>query len=275
MTRREFEWIRTLAREKFGLDLRTGKEELVSARLGRILREGRFRSFDDYFRHVTEDETEQSLIALINALTTNFTSFDREPAHFDFLRHSVIPALGHRERIEVWSAACASGEEPYSIAFCLLDELGLEAAARIRILASDISTKALETARIGMYPAERFAGLARERLRRYLLRGAGRWQGWYKVKPDVQRLVEFRRINLVEPNLAAGVFPVVFCRNVLIYFDKRTQEQVVNRLVRHLEPGGYLFVGHAESLSGIRHGFEYIRPATYRTLATSGAGERE
>jgi chemotaxis protein methyltransferase CheR len=271
LTAREFEQFRRLAHEKFGLDLRNGKETLVSARLGKKIRELNFRSFQEYYRSVLEDRTGEALTALIDALTTNHTSFFREPAHFEFLRRTILPRLRERDRIAIWSAACSTGEEPYSIAFGLLEELGEEALAKTRILATDISTRVLASAQRGAYPAERFDGIPAHQLRRYLLRGEQRFKDWYRVKPEVRAAVEFRRLNLMERFSHLGPFPVIFCRNVMIYFDKPTQQGLVNRLAGCLEPGGYLLIGHAESLNGVDHPLRYVRPAIYRKPEASDA----
>jgi len=273
ITRREFQQIRQLAYEKFGLDLKDGKEELVSARLGKKIRDANFRSFRQYVEHVLSDETGEALISMIDALTTNFTSFFREQAHFQFLRRNVLPSLRTRQRIEIWSAACSTGEEPYSLAFSLLDELAGATRPSISILATDISTRALNTARKAIYPAVRFEGLPAHWLRKYLLRGQGKWQGCYKVKPEVRNLVEFRRLNLIEPISHQRRFAVIFCRNVMIYFDKPTQEIVVNKLVEWLEPGGYLFIGHSESLTGVHHPLQYVQPAAYEKRADGSPGK--
>jgi len=276
LSAREFEQIRRLAYRQFGLDLRNGKEQLVSARLGRQIRELKFRSFQEYYRHVVEDRTGEALVALIDALTTNHTSFFREPVHFEFLRRTILPGLRARDRIAVWSAACSTGEEPYSIAFCLVEELGETALAKIRILATDISTRVLAAAGQGVYPAERFDGIPGVQLRRCLLRGEGRFHGWYRVKPELRATVEFRRLNLMEGFSHLGPFPVIFCRNVMIYFDKATQQDLVNRMAACLEPGGYLLIGHAESLNAIDNPLEYVCPAVYRKPGQGGpASERE
>lgn len=260
----EFDAIRRLAYEKFGLDLRKGKEQLVVARLGKRIREGGFRSFDEYYQHVVSDRSGEALIGMIDSLATNHTSFLREAAHFDFLRQTVLPGLRDRPRIEFWSAACSTGEEPYTLAFTLADEWGADALRKVRILATDISTKALAAAKSAVYPAERFQGLPTAWPRQFLMRGEGRWKGWYRVKPEVRSRVEVARLNLVEPFAERGLFPVIFCRNVMIYFDRPTQEAVVGRLSACLEPGGYLLIGHAESLAGIRHTLTYVKPAIYR-----------
>lgn len=260
----EFEAIRRLAYEKFGLDLRTGKEELVAARLGKRIREGGFGSFQQYYQHVVGDPSGEALIGMIDALATNHTSFLREAAHFDFLREEVFPHLRQRPRVDIWCAACSTGEEPYTLAFTLGDAWGIEALQKVRIRATDISTKALAAAKSAVYPAERFTAVPQGWLRQFLLRGEGRWKGWYRVKPDIRSRVEFGRLNLVEAFTQRDLYPVILCRNVMIYFDKTTQEGVVNRLAACLEPGGYLFIGHAESLTGVRHDLNYVQPAIYR-----------
>jgi chemotaxis protein methyltransferase CheR len=268
----EFAKIRRLAYDTFGLDLRPGKETLVSARLGKHIRKTGCGSFDEYYRHVVEDTTGEALTQLIDALTTNHTSFFREPAHFDFLRKTFLPAWKQRGTIDIWSAACSTGEEPYSIAMCLLDELGPDAAGKVRILAADISTHVLAKARQGVYPAERFVGLPGPMLRKHLLRGEGRWEGWYRMKKAVRAMITFKQMNLLETSPAAGPFSLIFCRNVMIYFDKPTQQRVVDRLAGSLETGGYLFIGHSESLNGIEHGLDYVRPATYRKASGIAVG---
>jgi chemotaxis protein methyltransferase CheR len=271
---RVFEKVRKLVYDAAGIELREGKEALVTARLGKRMRETGCASYEAYVDQATGDATGQGLLDLIDALTTNYTSFLREPAHFEFLRKEGLAALGSQAAsglVEVWCAAAATGEEPYSIVFTLLEMLGLEAAragSRCRVLATDISTRALEQARRGVYQEERFSSLPREWLRRYLLKGSGASAGFYRVRPEVARLVEFRRVNLIEPlphDLARGPgFPLIWCRNVMIYFDAAVQQRVITALERSLAARGYLFIGHSESLSGVNHSLEYVAPATYR-----------
>jgi chemotaxis protein methyltransferase CheR len=270
LTAGEFAKIRRLAYDTFGLDLRAGKETLVSARLGKKMRESGCRSFEEYYRHVVGDSSGEALVSLIDALTTNHTSFFREPAHFDFLRKTFLPEFKSRASIAIWSAACSSGEEPYSIAMCMLEELGAAAAGKVRILATDISTRVLARAEKGIYPAERFEGLPAMQLRSHWLRGERDWAGSYRAKKEVRALVEFRRLNLLEPVSHMGTFPLIFCRNVMIYFDKPTQQRVVERLAGCLEPGGYLLTGHAESLTGVEHSLRYVQPAIYRKASSAG-----
>lgn len=264
---REFEQIRRLAYEKFGLQLRDGKEELVAARLRKKVRELNFHSFRDYYHHVISDASGDALAGLIDALATNHTSFLREPEHFDFLRRTILPALRARGSAEVWSAACSTGEEPYSIVFSLLEE-GWKTSA-IRVLATDISNKALAAAVRGVYPGEKFKEVPPAWMRKYFLKGDGQWRGWFRVKPDLRALVDFRRLNLTG-SWQLSRFPVIFCRNVMIYFDLPTQAKLVHRLAGSLEPGGYLLTGHAESLSGFDHPLRYVCPAVYRKPTTGG-----
>jgi chemotaxis protein methyltransferase CheR len=256
----EFEQIRQLAHVAFGLDLKPGKEELVMARLRRLVRAGGFLSFQQYCRHVVADRTGQSLARMIDALATNHTAFMREAEHFNFLRAEVIPWLAGRPAVEVWCAACSTGEEVWSLAMVLNEALP---SHRISIAASDISNKALSAAAAAEYPAERCAGVPGEWLSRYFVRENGHAKS-YRVAPKIRQQASFRRINLVEPFSWGRGFPVIFCRNVMIYFDRQTQEKVVGRLAAALEPGGYLFVGHAESLTRISHALEYVKPAVYR-----------
>ncbi len=258
----EFEQIRKLAFNKFGLDLKHGKEELVSARLGKLIRNGGFATFRDYHDHVVADGTGAALAEMIDALTTNHTSFLREPAHFEFLRTALREEFRGVPNVRIWSAACSSGEEPYSIAFHMFD--AGRAPGSFEIFATDISTRALAKAQRAVYPVERFDLLPPEFRKRFLLLGEGQWKGWFKVKPEILRTVEFRRLNLIEPLPSMPPFHVIFCRNVMIYFDRKTQAGLINRLAKFLEPGGYLFVGHSESLNGIDQPLTYCRPAIYR-----------
>jgi chemotaxis protein methyltransferase CheR len=264
LTNKEFQQFRDLAYKTFGLDLKEGKEQLVSSRLSKLIARSNFSSFNDYYDHVVADKTGEALLAMVDALTTNHTSFLREPAHFEFLCNHIVPELAGRDRIRIWCAASSTGEEPYTLAFSVLEALPAGSRARVEITASDISTRVIETAQRAVYPAERLQGVPPALQSKYFLRGEGHSKGFYKVKPEVRKLVQFRRVNLVEPYPDMEPFPVIFCRNVMIYFDKPTQERVVNRLSHYLEPGGHLFIGHSESLMGTDQPLEYVMPAVYR-----------
>jgi chemotaxis protein methyltransferase CheR len=260
LSKREFEEIRQLAHRSFGLDLKPGKEEMVSARLGRLVSAGSFGSFHEYARHVAADSTGTALAALIDALATNHTSFLRESEHFDFFRQRVAPGLSRRVAPEIWCAACSTGEEVWTLA-CLWNDAFHN--QNLRIYASDISNKALRRAQAGKYPKETCAPLPASWLNRYFEREE-QPDPCYRVRARLRSQVVFRRINLMEPLPWQRQFPAIFCRNVMIYFDRKTQQEVVRRLTGCLEPGGYFFTGHAESLAGISHALQYVQPALYR-----------
>ncbi|HEX4773871.1 MAG TPA: protein-glutamate O-methyltransferase CheR [Bryobacteraceae bacterium] len=264
LTQHEFEQFRKLAYDQFGLDLRLGKEQLVSARIGKKMRELRLRSYRDYYRYVANDTTGEALAAMIDVLTTNHTSFFREAAHFEFLRQVVLPEIRDRDALDFWSAACSSGEEPYTVAFSVLEELGANCLPKLRILGTDISNRSLAKAERGIYAADRFTDVSPIQLRSYLLRSIQSGKETYLVRKELRSAVSFRRLNLMEQFSQDFVFPVIFCRNVMIYFDRPTQQQVVRRLAACLEPGGYLFIGHAESLNGLDIPLKYVCPSVYR-----------
>jgi chemotaxis protein methyltransferase CheR len=271
LSEREFEQIRRLAHSTFGLDLKPGKQELVSSRLGKLVRARGFRTFHDYYEAIVADRTGESLAQMVDALTTNHTAFLREPDHFEFLRRDVLPQLAARDGIDIWSAACSTGEEVWSLAGVLLESLG---PRRGFILGTDISIRALEFAQRGVYPADRCSGIPPAWLGRFFDPAGGPRDGYCAGKA-LRSHASFRRLNLVNPIAWTRRYPVIFCRNVMIYFDAATQAKVVGQLADCLEPGGYLFVGHAESLSRIRHGLEYVRPAVYRKPAERRAGWRK
>ncbi|RXH58627.1 CheR family methyltransferase [Granulicella sibirica] len=260
----EFEKIRRLAYEHCGIDLHNGKQSLVAARLSKKLRELGLRTFQEYYDHVTADRSGAAMATMIDFLTSNHTSFFREPRHFDFLRKTIYPTLRTRPEIHIWSAACSSGEEPYSIAMSLLEEGGAEAAASVCIKATDISTRVLETARRGIYPSERFQGIPMPVLQRYLLKGHNASADRFRFRNEVRSMITFEHFNLMESIPGSYRCSVIFCRNIMIYFDKPTQQSLVARLSARLEDGGYLFIGHSESLNAISHGLDYVSPATYR-----------
>ena len=257
----EFQRLKQLAYERFGFDLRDGKEDLVSARLGKKLRTLGFTSFAAYLDHVTSESGAQALTEMIDLLTTNFTSFFRETAHFTFMAKCLPKLVAERKAVRIWSAACSSGEEPYSIAMAASEQIG---TAKLEILATDISSRILEKAKSGIYATDRLTGIPSEMLPKYFLRGSGKSEGLYRVKPTLSGLIEFRHLNLIQTYTHPAPFTMIWCRNVMIYFDKPTQERVVNSLAQWLEPGGYLMIGHSEALNGIRHSLQYVQPAIYR-----------
>ena len=259
-----------LVYERSGITLHSGKRALVLARLQKRLRTGGFTSFSTYLEHVEHDQTGAEITALLDAIATNHTSFFREPQHFDFLTKTVVPALGTNQRLRIWSAACSSGEEPVTSAITLLDALppsprGFGAAGGdIRLLATDLSTKALAIAGAGVYKMERVANVPLETLRRHFQRGLGAQEGTARVGPHIRKLIEYRQLNFLEATDLNERFDAIFCRNVMIYFDRDVQQRVVSLLERHLAPGGYLFISHSESLNGTTHGLRWVAPAVYQ-----------
>jgi chemotaxis protein methyltransferase CheR len=269
----EFEKISRLAYEHFGVDLRNGKQALVEARIGKKLRELGLTSFQHYFDYVTADKSGDALAAMVDVLTTNHTSFFREPRHFDFLRDTIWPTLRQRREIHLWSAACSSGEEPYTMAMTLLEHAREEALAKVKIRATDISTRVLERGRAGIYPADRLKDVPYPVLQRNTLKGRTATGDSFRFKPEVRGMIAFEHLNLMQPLSPDYRCSVIFCRNIMIYFDKPTQQDLVARLTQQLEDGGYLFIGHSESLSAVQHTLEYVCPATYRKPLNGRAGK--
>jgi len=263
LSERDLSAIIRLVYEKSGITLHAGKRALVTARLQKHVRASGFESFAQYLEHVHGDPTGDELTALLDAMATNHTHFFREPKHFTFLTDQVLPAMAEKARttgLEGWSAACSTGEEPYTILMSLLEA----GCSRVRLLASDLSTKALATARSGVYRMERVADVPRPLLRAYFEKGLGAQAGLARVQARVRGLVDFRQMNLLEIASLDRQFDFIFCRNVMIYFDRAVQQRVVAMLQRHLVPGGYLFIAHSESLNGLGHGLRPVVPAVFR-----------
>lgn len=258
---REFMVLRELIYAHTGIALSDHKRALVCARLARRLRHWNLFNYTEYYELLTErDPDGRELMEMINAITTNKTEFFREVHHFQFLTEHVFPALraSHNRRIRIWSAATSSGEEAYSIAITVCESLPI-AEYDVKILASDIDTNVLGRAARGVYPLESVMRVPEELRARYFMRGTRSNDGQAHVKPVLQSFLRFRRLNLIDDVWPMqGPFDVIFCRNVLIYFDKEMQRRLLLRFADMLRPGGYLMLGHAEAI----HGFEHImRPA--------------
>lgn len=264
----EFDFIRNLVYERSRISLSADKRQLVSARLGKRLRAMNLESIGDYCKLLQSPGSTEELSNLIDAISTNHTFFFRESAHFDFLRTVVVPEMLVRAKTEpsmqfrFWSAACSSGEEPYTMAITLAECM---ANSKWHIDASDISHRVLAKAAAGIYSEETVSKIPQDILRTYFQRGFGPQDGYYRVKRTLLERVTFHHLNLLEGQLPfRDKFHVIFCRNVMIYFDRQTQDELVSRLVDKLLPGGYLFVGHSESLTQMRHELKPIKPAVYR-----------
>jgi chemotaxis protein methyltransferase CheR len=277
LTKREFVALQALIYREAGIQLGEHKMALVTGRLTRRVRELGLRSFGDYHDLALHDRDE--LTRLLDRITTNETQFFREPQHFSFLAERVFPRWrrdaeeGRRpRRVHIWSAACSTGEEPYSLAM-LLREHFPEAGWSLEVLATDLSTQALDRARAAVWPTEKARGIPRTLLTRYMLRGRNDQAGHVRVAPEVRSLVRFEHLNLNDASYAnVGSFDLIFCRNVLIYFSAASKAGVIHRLLRHLEPDGFLFIGHAETLNGVSSEVRCVTPTVYARQARGHTG---
>jgi len=271
LTDHDFQRLSAFVYKKAGINLHDGKKELLRARLSKYLRNTNFSSIKEFYEALLSDKTGEYTVPFLDCISTNLTYFFREAQHFDFLRETIIPSFLEKgsgpngsTRLDIWSAGCSSGEEPYSIAITLLEGIPQRKKSSIHILATDISTRMLSEAARGIYPGEKLRAIPTDVKRRYFKRGRNKWEGYFKVKPVLQQIISFKRFNLMEPFPSSFSFDVIFYRNVMIYFDKQVQEKVVNKFWRAIKPGGYLFIGHSESLTGINHPFKYVKPSTYQ-----------
>ena len=245
-TAADFERVRQLIYKHAGISLAPIKQDMVYSRLARRLRALKMDSFNEYLSYLEEGTHENEWETFVNSLTTNLTSFFRESHHFDILTKQLI-GLAHRP-VRIWCSAASTGEEPYTLAITACEAFE-SLTPPVQILASDIDTNVLKTAERGVYPVERVERLHPERLRRFFLRGTGSQAGYVRIRPELQKLVSFTRVNLLDahwPNVK-GPFDVMFCRNVMIYFDKPTQYQILRKFVPLLNAEGKLYAGHSES----------------------------
>ncbi|MDE2255793.1 MAG: protein-glutamate O-methyltransferase CheR [Betaproteobacteria bacterium] len=252
-----------------GISLAPSKKALVSGRLQRRLDALGMASFTQYLANLQRDSGERQ--RAIDLLTTNETYFFREPKHFAFLSEQILPRINVDRPFRVWSAACSSGEEPYSIAMVLAERLGNRPW---EILASDISTRVLEQAQTGIYPIERAEHIPKPYLKAYCLKGVGSHCGKFSIDPALRRHTHFRSINLNTSLPEIGEFDLVFLRNVMIYFNADVKKQVCARLIQVLRPDGFLFLGHSESLNGLDCPVTMVQPAIYRAGARADSAHR-
>lgn len=261
----EYEFIRKVVYDHSRINLGSEKKVLVAARVTKRLRALKLPDFDAYCFYLRSSKGKQEAPFLVEAISTNHTHFFRESRHFDFLREVVVPNWRARglNSIRVWSAAGSSGEEPYTIAIVLAEALGLH--RDWRIFATDISMRMLELGRNAIYSADRLSHVPVEMQRRYFQRGVGASEGQYRVRAELRRRVEFAQLNLLQPTYPFTTeFDLIFCRNVMIYFDRETQQALVEKMMPHLVRGGYLMIGHSETLSGFRHRLSAVEPAIYQ-----------
>lgn len=261
LTDRELDRIVKLVYARSGITLHEGKRELIVARLQKRLRALGHASFGEYVTFVERDPSGQELVTLLDAIATNHTHFFREASHFDFIVDVIVPDLRPGTPLRLWSAPCSTGEEVYTMAMTLQTRA---AHVLYHILGSDISTKALGAARAGVYRLSQVESIPRDVLRRFFEKGLGDQEGLARVRPDLRRNLTFRHLNLLEIDDLGERFDVIFCRNVMIYFDRPVQQRVITMLQRHLRPGGHLFISHSESLNGLTHTLKWVAPATFQ-----------
>jgi chemotaxis protein methyltransferase CheR len=267
---RDFERVRRLIYARAGINLNDSKQNMVYSRLARRLRATGIADFAVYLDRLENDaqfaaEEQQQFV---NALTTNLTAFFREPHHFPVLA-DFLSARAETGGLRLWCAAASTGEEPYSIAMTMIEALGAGTSAML--LATDIDTSVLETGRRGVYRLDAARQMGEARLKRFFLRGTGANEGMVRARPELARLIEFEALNLLEDNWAAvrrvgAAFDAVFCRNVMIYFDRPTQHKILVRIAQVLKPGGLLFVGHSENFTDSRDLFVLRGKTVYERI---------
>ncbi len=267
----EFQYLRAFVLEHCGIALGEQKRQLVQGRLLRRLRALGLSNFRGYCELLRSDPHSE-LGELASAISTNVTSFFREAHHYDLLTDELLPRWLQQkrrdgDRLRIWSAGCSTGEEPYALAMVLAEALERsDGTLDAKILATDLSPQALESARKGVYSLERLSGISEERCQRWMLRGTGEYEGLACVHPRLRELVTIEPLNLLHPWPMSGPFDAIFCRNVVIYFDQPTKQRLFRRYADLLPAGGYLFLGHSESLHGINDQFELIGRTVYRKL---------
>lgn len=270
ITDKEFFRFSRVIEESSGIKLGVHKKELFKNRLYRRLNLLGLASFSEYFRYVTEiDKTGHELTQMVTAISTNVTFFFREEDHFIYLKNRVIPELLGRKtktgekKIRCWSAGCSTGEEPYSISITIHESLNTN-EWDVNILATDVSTRVLDVARKGIYKIKALDDLPSQLIKRNFYRGVGDYDGHVMVKERLKEMVRISYLNLMDRSFSfKDRFDFIFCRNVMIYFDKPTQKELLCKFHRHLDDGGHLFLGHSEGLTGTHSGFKYVAPAVY------------
>lgn len=271
MDDRIFERFSEFIKAELGIKMPTSKKTLLEARLQKRLRELCIGSHEEYCEYLFSPQgMEAELVHLVDVVTTNTTDFFREPKHFILLLERVLPALfAHRgagRRVNIWSAGCSSGEEPYTLAMILSEFARLNHGFTFNILATDISTQVLRMAVRAVYPESKIGPIPQDYRKRYLLRSKDRTRGLVRIGPEARNHVRFRRINFMEDFSFDDQLDIIFCRNVVIYFDRQTQEKLFSKFCRKLLPGGYLFIGHSESLAGMALPLEPVAPTVYRRV---------
>lgn len=265
---KDFKYIQSLVAERTGIVLSDIKRAMVYSRIVRRIRQLGMKNFSEYCDFLKSGDVSE-LISFTNAITTNLTSFFREPHHFDYLRKSVLPELEkskNNKRIRIWSAGCSSGEEPYSIAMTVRDYFENKTEWDVKILATDLDYEMVDRAAKGIYKEERVTGLDRKHLNRYVRRGKGTYEGHVKMVDSLKEIITFKQLNLMHDWPFNGPFDIIFCRNVVIYFNKETQRDLFSRYAELMASGSPLFIGHSESLFKVTDRFKSLGQTIYRKV---------
>lgn len=269
---RELQRVAEFIDKEVGIQLPESKHILVEGRLRKRLRLLGYKSYKEYLDYVlVSPEGKHERLHLIDAITTNKTDFFREPEHFDYLVNKALPEIEKKRRLDgrkelhVWSAGCSSGEEAYTLSMVLHEAAEVQSGMKFNILATDISKSCLDTARSAIYPENRIAPVEMSLRKKYLLRHRDKKAALVLMSPELRAKIKFGSLNLMDKNFEVPQkMDVIFCRNVMIYFNQTVREQLVQRFEQQLVPGGYLFVGHAESLNGFKKKMEQVSPMVYR-----------
>lgn len=264
LTLSEFEQIRKIVYDYCGINLHEGKQALVRGRLMKRLRSLQLSSFTEYLHYLERDESREEFSHFIDILTTNKTSFFRESSHFDFIQKEIIPGVGNRP-LKWWSAGCSSGEEPITMAMILKEGMNATSKPPVKILATDLSREVVQFAKGGVYPQSKLKGIPNYLLKKYFKQSSEN-KDQFIVDDRIKNLITYGRLNLLKRWPMSGPFHIIMCRNVMIYFDKETQRRLVERFYDFLEPGGYLFIGHSESVTNKEIGLRTILPAAYQKI---------
>ncbi|MGD0229398.1 MAG: protein-glutamate O-methyltransferase [Syntrophorhabdales bacterium] len=267
LSKSDFSRLRNFIYDHCGIRITDTKKIMLEARLQKRLRSLGLDSFSQYCTYLfSSDGMAEELNHMVDRVTTNKTDFFREPLHFDYLTRKVLPEVFRVNRtVTVWSAGCSSGEEPYTLAMVIKEFIGDDCAIDFRVVGTDISTRVLETAKLAIYDGERLAPVPPEIQRKYFMRSRDRTKGLYRVTPELRARVTFRRLNFMDDDFGfREEVSVIFCRNVIIYFDKPIQQRLLNRFCRCLKPNGYVFVGHSETLLGMDVPLVQVAPTIYR-----------
>lgn len=263
---KHFNWVRDTLYHLSGVVLSSSKKSMAYGRLARRIRQLGLDGFDPYIERIKTEPAEQDVF--IGLMTTHLTSFFREKHHFEFLRQQIVPNLiKHKQRtFRCWSAGCSEGAEPYSIAISLAESIGINGPVDWHIYASDIDARVLETGSKGVYSKEEMNSVPEPDMQKYFLKGSGKQKGKVKIKPELRTHIEFSLINLISDWPIEMPLDLIFCRNVMIYFDQHTQVNILNRMADALKPDGYLFIGHSESITPLTDRFQLVGKTIYQRI---------